>query len=223
MTNATYLRTEDVFLDDLTPFPGNAKRGDVPLILESLRRNGQYRGLVVRVEDEGRYVVLAGNHTAEALRAHGAGDCGTTVKVGDEEHPCGVCGNVASWPLIARCEIVTCDDPTARRINLVDNRSAEKGTYDRDALAELLSYLDDDLAGSGYTDSDVELLITPPLSLEELADTYGDPEADDFWPVLRIRLSPEERDEFLALTVDSPGKEDADRLRYLMALARGDA
>lgn len=220
MTQATYVRTDVLGLDELTPFPGNAKRGDVPLILESLRRNGQYRGLVVRQTEDGQLVVLAGNHTAQALEAHGAGDCGKTVKVGDEERPCGVCQNEA-WDPSARCEIVTCDDDTARRVNLVDNKASERGSYDRDALTELLSYVED-LEGTGYTDADVELLIAPPPSLDELADTYGDPETGDFWPVIRIRLSPEERDEFLDLTADAASKEDTDRFRHLMSLARGD-
>ncbi|MFF5422432.1 hypothetical protein ACFY49_40190, partial [Streptomyces misionensis] len=62
---ATYLRTANVPLDELTPFPGNAKRGSVDTILESLRRNGQYRGLVVREIPDGPLIVLAGNHTAQ--------------------------------------------------------------------------------------------------------------------------------------------------------------
>ncbi|MFM9590734.1 hypothetical protein ACKI16_29530 [Streptomyces scabiei] len=228
MTQAVYQRTEVVPLTALRPFPGNAKRGDVPTILDSLRRNGQYRGLIVRPtgdssSDHPPLTVLAGNHTLMALNLHGPGDCGEPVKTTQGEQPCGICGNNEAWEPVARVEIVECDDNTARRINLVDNRSAEKGTYDRDALAELLSYLNDDLGGTGYSDADVELLIAPPPSLEELADTYGEPEGDDFWPVLRIRVSPEERDEFLGLTVDAASQGDADRFRHLLALARGAA
>lgn len=131
----TYVRTADIDLDELTPFPGNAKRGDVDQIRSSLRRNGQYRSLVVREIPNGPLIVLAGNHTMQALAA--------------EDHQA------------ARCEIVLCDEDTARRINLADNRTAELGAYDNDALAELLSYLDGDLEGTGYTDADVEALITP--------------------------------------------------------------
>ncbi|MFZ4160462.1 hypothetical protein ACOZDE_18825 [Streptomyces griseoincarnatus] len=220
---ARYLRTVVLPLDQLRHFPGNAKRGDVPAILDSLRRNGQYRSLIARQVDEEPLTVLAGNHTMMALELHGPGDCGQPVKTSRGERPCAICGNDQAWELTARVEVVECDDDTARRVNLVDNKSAEKGTYDRDALAELLSYMDDDLGGTGYSDADVQLLIAPPPSLEELADTYGDPEADDFWPVIRIRLSPEERDEFLGLTADAPGKEDTDRFRYLLGLARGSA
>lgn len=157
MSQATYLRTDLVPLDQLTPYPGNAKRGDVGAILSSLCHNGQYRGLVVRETEPGRYVVLAGNHTTQALAAHGPGDCGMTVKDGDQERPCGVCAN-QPWEPVARCEIVQCDDTTAARINLVDNRSADLGTYDDAALAELIGGLDD-LAGTGYSDEDLSGLL----------------------------------------------------------------
>jgi DNA modification methylase len=149
----TYLRTADIPLDELTPFPGNAKRGDVDQIRKSLRRNGQYRSLVVREIPDGPLIVLAGNHTMQALAAEG--------------HQ------------TARCEVVLCDEDTARRINLADNRTAELGGYDNDALAELLSYMDDDYEGTGYTAEDVEALITPP-DIEEL-DPAG-PDEDDAGP-----------------------------------------
>lgn len=158
MSQATYVRTGTVPLGHLTPFPGNAKRGDVGAILSSLCHNGQYRSLVVQAAGKDRYVVLAGNHTTQALAAHGPGDCGMTVKVGDDERPCGVCGN-EPWEPSARVEVVECDEETARRINLVDNRSSELGTWDEAALAELIGALDD-LGGTGYTDADLSDLLT---------------------------------------------------------------
>ncbi|MFD8820769.1 ParB/Srx family N-terminal domain-containing protein [Streptomyces sp. NPDC059605] len=218
---ATYVRTETVTLDQLTPYPGNAKRGNVETILDSLRRNGQYRSLVVREIPDGPLIVLAGNHTMQALAAHGPGDCGKHVTTGRGIRPCGICQNEPSWEPHARCELVRCDEDTARRINIVDNRAADLGTYDNDALVELLSYLDEDYEGTGYTEADVNLLIAPPPSLEELADTYGDPESDDFWPVLKFKVPPETRDEFYGLTINSPNpNDDAERFRYLLDRAR---
>lgn len=169
MSQATYVRTATVPLAHLSPFPGNAKRGDVGAILASLCRNGQYRSLVVQAAGEDRFVVLAGNHTTQALAAHGPGDCGMTVKVGDEERPCGVCLN-EPWEPTARVEVVECDDDTARRINLVDNRSSELGTWDEAALAELIGGLDD-LGGTGYTDEDLSDLLAAieETGAEELA------------------------------------------------------
>ncbi|MFD7573295.1 hypothetical protein ACFV6U_22635 [Streptomyces sp. NPDC059810] len=213
MTQATYVRTALLALADLTPFPGNAKRGDVRAILESLRRNGQYRALVTRELPGAPLVVLAGNHTAQALHAHGAGDCG--------HEACGVCGNDPAWTPAARCEVVVCDEDTARRINLVDNRAADLGSYDPDDLAELLSFLNEDYSGTGYQDADVERLLAPPPSLEELADTYRDPEDEGMWPVLRFTVPPEDRDGFYDLTAgcSNPG-DDATRFRYLLDRAR---
>ncbi|MCI3150209.1 hypothetical protein ELQ39_00060 [Streptomyces sp. GB4-14] len=88
MDKATYARTEDVLLPRLRPYPGNAKIGNVPKILESLCRNGQYRSLVVREHDDGTLTVLAGNHTLQALAAHGPGDCGMTTGSDDSARPC---------------------------------------------------------------------------------------------------------------------------------------
>ena len=133
---ATYIRTTDIPLNELTPFPGNAKHGDIDQIRASLRRNGQYRSLVVRAIPDGPLTVLAGNHTLKALAAEGH----TT----------------------ARCELILCDDDTARRINLADNRTADLGTYDNDALAELLSYLEGDYDGTGYTATTAEYLLDYP-------------------------------------------------------------
>ncbi|MCX5066642.1 pyridoxal-phosphate dependent enzyme [Micromonospora lupini] len=129
-----YVETRDVPIRELTRFPGNARRGNVDRIRESIRRTGQYRSIVVRDTGE-QLVILAGNHTHDAIKAEGH----TT----------------------ARSEIITCDDVEARRINLADNKLAELGDYDLDALAELLSYLEGDYAGTGYTDEDIQALITP--------------------------------------------------------------
>ncbi|MTE20301.1 hypothetical protein F0L17_14520 [Streptomyces sp. TRM43335] len=190
---AVYVGTRDIPTEQLVPFPGNAKHGDVHAIRASIDRNGQYRSLVVRETDDDRLAVLAGNHTLQALILAG--------------HP------------TARCEVIHCSDDTARRINLADNRTADLGDYDRDALAELLSYLDGDYDGTGYTDDDVQALIAPPLTADELADlaTPG----DDDWPLLRIRVPPHVRDDFHALTRDTGSDDDSTRFQHLVRLAQG--
>jgi hypothetical protein len=135
----------------LTRFPGNARRGNVAEIRASVRRLGQYRTIVVR--DTGSdLVILAGNHTADALAAEGHEN--------------------------ARCEVITCTDDEARRVNLTDNRLAELPgpdgeRYDDEALVELLSYLDGDYEGTGWTEEDVSALIEPP---EDTPGGNGDPD-----------------------------------------------
>src|ERR1039458_6165068 len=95
---ATWTSTRDVQISDLTRFPNNARRGNVEEIRKSLRRHGQYRAIVVR--DTGtELVILAGNHTRDALEAEGH--------------------------TAARCEVIECSDDEARRINIADNRTGE--------------------------------------------------------------------------------------------------
>ena len=244
MSQATYVRTQDVPLGELSPYPGNARRGDVRVILDSLRTSGQYRSLIARQMPDGRLVVLAGNHTLEALLAHGRGPCAPSFPTAARpDADCALCHGIR-WDPVARVEVVECGDDTARRINLVDNRAAEKGSWDLDALVELLSYLPD-LDGTGYTDADVERLLAPPPSIEELADTYAPPadygddppavrhlgapagtssepgEGSGLWPVLRLRVPPQVRDDFYAATADCPrSSDDGARLAWLLGRAR---
>lgn len=147
---AKFLATQDLRLSELERFPGNARRGNVAEIRKSLRRHGQYRAIVVRQCPDGSRVILAGNHTADALQAEG--------------HE------------TARCELIECSDDEARRIALADNKLAELGGYDDDALAELLSYLDDDYEGTGWTESEVQRLIDPelPPGFAEFGEDIGD-------------------------------------------------
>ncbi|MCF1597719.1 DNA methyltransferase [Streptomyces muensis] len=166
----TYLGTREIPFDQLERFPGNPRRGDIDAIRGSLRRHGQYRSLVVRALGEDQYVILAGNHTHDALKAEGYA--------------------------AARCEVIECDDDQARRINLADNRLAELGTYDNDALADLLSYLDGDLDGTGYTADDVSALLgteEEPAALtdpDDIPDAPADPHSQvgDVWILGRHRL-----------------------------------
>lgn len=150
-----YIETRMVPLAQLQPYPGNARHGDRDVLVESLEENGQYRSLVVRRTEDGEHVVLCGNNTLAALEHRGD----TT----------------------ARCEIVRCDDATALRVNLVDNASNDKATYDDRARAALLELLDGELSGTGYTDDEADTLIAryeePEItSYEEPEVSYNDDE-----------------------------------------------
>ena len=124
--------TREILIRDLTYFPGNARRGNTAEIRKSVRRLGQYRSVVVR--DTGtELVILAGNHTVRAMAEEGLES--------------------------AHCGVIRCTDDEARRVALADNRLAELGGYDDDALVELLSYLDEDYEGTGWTEEDVSALI----------------------------------------------------------------
>ncbi|WP_061443862.1 hypothetical protein [Streptomyces sp. CCM_MD2014] len=171
-TGAVFKRLETRPLGDLTPYPGNARRGDVGMILESLTASGQFRPLVVREQADGALVVLAGNHTLQAIERHGYGPCGRVTRHDGQERPCALCHG-QEWAPTAQVAVYTCTDDTARRIVLADNRTSDAGAYDDQALADLLADMDGDLAGTGYTDDDLEDL------LQYLEEDEPEPEPDE--------------------------------------------
>jgi ParB/Sulfiredoxin domain len=127
----TFNGTRDIPIASLTPFPGNPRRGNLEEIRKSVRRLGQYRSVVVR-DTGAELVILAGNHTIQAMQAEG--------------HQ------------TAHCGVITCTDDEARRIAAADNRLPELGDYENQALAELLAALDGDLDGTGWTVHDLDNL-----------------------------------------------------------------
>lgn len=116
-------RSEVVAIDSLTPYPGNARKGDLALLASSLKFHGQYRDIVVQ---ESTGYVLAGNHTLLAAQELG-------------------------WDSIGAC-FIDVDDEQARKIVLVDNRSNDVAGYDIPSLAELLREVDG-LDGTGFDDN----------------------------------------------------------------------
>lgn len=142
------LVVENFPLDELQQYHRNPRRGDVKAIAESLRVRGQYRPIVVNVGSlTGRpNEILAGNHTWLAAESLG-------------------------WETI-QATTVDVDDAEAAQIVAADNRLADLGGYDDAALAEVLQ-LAGDLAGTGFTDSDLASL------LRDLEEPVGLTEPDD--------------------------------------------
>lgn len=138
---------------DLLALEGNARRGDIELIAESLEVNGQYKPIVVNVgtHTERALEVLAGNHTVEAARSLG-------------------------WTHVDAV-LVDVDRESALRIALVDNRSNDLASYDDSALIALLRELDGELKGTGFDDDEIARLLA---NLEEPDDDLGgDADSDE--------------------------------------------
>lgn len=136
-------------IDALQLLPGNPRRGDVAAVARSLDTFGQ-RKPIVALRDG---TVIAGNHTLQAAQSLG-------------------------WEKIA-VVWVDDDDATAKAFALADNRTAELGDYDDQALADLIAAVAeadaDLLAASGWTSDDLtELLAT--LEPEQLPTVLTDPD-----------------------------------------------
>lgn len=152
-----HLGTFELPVDALRTYPGNARRGDLNAIADSLRHNGQYRSLVVRADDashpEAGGTIVAGNHTYLAAV------------------------DKLDWNSL-RCDLLDCTEAHARRIVLVDNRLADKAKYDEDALLTLLQEASaaDGLDGTGWAEDELAKLAGV-LPEAGDADTEGDLES----------------------------------------------
>ncbi|MFB4284869.1 ParB/RepB/Spo0J family partition protein [Nonomuraea sp. MTCD27] len=113
-------------VDDLEPHPDNPHQGDVDVIAKSIEKNGFYGTVLVQAS---RMRIIAGEHRWRGAKAKCLGQV----------------------PAV----ILDVDDDAALRILLADNRTAEIGGYDDQALAELLRGLDD-LDGTGWTEQDLD-------------------------------------------------------------------
>jgi ParB-like chromosome segregation protein Spo0J len=127
------IRTESVPIGGLKPYVGNARRGDVDAIEESVGFHGQYKPIVANLRTK---QILVGNHTFKAMKRAGAKDI------------------LVSWVNVSKAE--------EREINLVDNATADKGKYEDKALVRMLEAARKagDIRRSGYTDKTVENLLS---------------------------------------------------------------
>lgn len=116
-------------------FEGNARRGNIDKIADSLRVNGQFKPIVVNV---GTHTgkpneVLAGNHTLLAAKHLG-------------------------WSHIDAV-VIDVDRDAAVRIVLADNQTSDSAHNENDALLELLDELDHDYSGTGFTEEEIGKLL----------------------------------------------------------------
>ena len=134
-------------IDTIQQHPENYNNGDVEAIMESIEVNGMYRPLYVQ---KSTGYIVAGNHTWLACKMLEA----------------------EMIPVV----YVDLDDHQARKILVADNRIAALARPDDAQLLNLLDRvaLDTGLAGTGFTETDVEALR---LLQEKLAGTpIGYPE-----------------------------------------------
>ena len=173
-------------IDSCEQHPDNYNNGDVDAIAESIEINGMYRPIYVQ---ESTGYIIAGNHTWLAAKQLGA----TRI------------------PVVA----LDCDNTTATRIMLADNRIASLAVPDNALLLTLLDNLkaNDSLLGTGYNDTDLTVL----HHLAEIAVEY-----DEYaqWPTITVQVPPHVRRAYLAMTEIAVG--DRERFELMLRLAGWD-
>jgi hypothetical protein len=118
-------------IDDVHPWPGNPRQGDVGALSQALTRFGQRKPLVVQ---RSTGLIIAGNHTWQAAQALG-------------------------WRAVA-VNAADTDDAEAVAYALADNRTSDLASYDEAQLAELLQAVGEaGLPGTGYDADDVDALL----------------------------------------------------------------
>lgn len=100
-------------VDKLVPLPGNPRVGNVDAIMASYNEFGQVKPIVVKQQDDGTYVVIAGNHQLQAVKRLGWSHIAAVQMDGDDEH--------------------------AVAFALVDNRVADLGKTDPELLHSALT------------------------------------------------------------------------------------
>lgn len=172
-----------VDIDTLTQHPSNYNNGDVEAIAESIEVNGMYRPVYARQETR---EIIAGNHTWQACKMLGADRI----------------------PVV----LLDCDENTALRIMLADNRTASLAEPDNALLLVLLDHLaaNDSLNGTGYKDFDHEAI----RHLAEIENTY-----DEYatWPTIHVQVPPHVHKAYFTMTDAAVG--DRERFELMLRLA----
>lgn len=192
-------------VEGLRPFPDNARMGDTDKIGVSLLKNKQYRPIVVNTREGTRYgdgCVLAGNHTYFAAMELG-------------------------WTHVA-VTFVDADDKRARNINLVDNKASDDARYDEAVLARLVEEAQredefGDLSATGFTQEELQDLraaMDEPMDLDDLAEEYGEPTEDEFWPQIKVRVPQDAFDHFHSLMGQSSETVEGKKFAAVLAAVR---
>lgn len=131
------LATTRVALDTLEMWPGNARRGVVSGIKESIRVNGVFQPLIVQKSTKR---IIAGNHRFLALsELHG-------------EDP-------ESFPAEVDVILLDVNDSRASKMNVADNKTSDDASWDNEALLAQLVEIqaqEGDLVGTGFDPDEFE-------------------------------------------------------------------
>lgn len=146
-------------LDSLVRHPDNPRLGDVDSIKESIRVNGWW-GVVVTQKSTG--YILVGNHRTDAARELLAGNFPRHEDQSDKDYEHEVArwrAELASLPV----HVYDCDDETARRVLLADNRTSDIATYDDPKLLRLTAQIVDPAAA-------MQVLADPTANADQVAE-----------------------------------------------------
>ncbi len=189
-------------IGDLKPDPTNPRihsPRNIGMISDSLRKVGAARSIVIDEND----VILAGNGVIDAAAEAGIEKVRVIEADGDE---------------IIAVRRTGLTDEQKQILSYFDNRTAELASWDaQQIVADLDAKLD--LSGMFYEEELLGILdkaASAAPDLDDLATQYGEPQERDFWPFIRIQVSPDTLDYFYSLMEKAPGVDGAAKVQTLL-------
>ena len=186
-------------IEDLVPDIRNANKGTERgqyMVEHSLSQYGAGRSILA--DTEGR--VIAGNKTLQA-----AADLGIPVRVVETDG--------TELVVVQRTDLDLADGDKARLMAYADNQASAVGLdWSAEEIAiDIGEGLD--LSGEFFEfeleDMLAELNVTT-KNLDELEEEYGEPRERDFWPVIRVQVSPETMELWESLMAQTGIENEAD-------------
>lgn len=122
-----------------------------------------------------------------------------------------------------REDIPNADDPRARRLGVADNIIAHVD-YNPDG-AIMAALAGEDAAIKQMIEADdlslhaIMALTQIPPNLNDLEDEYGTPEARDFWPIVKVQVSPKTFKRYEKLMANIDGTDEAKKFDALLSRA----
>jgi len=156
--------------DSLVEFPNNPRTSNMEGILESVKLHGQYRPLTVNKNNN---QILTGNHTWLAMKQLGISKCAVMF--------------------------VDVDEITAKKIVLVDNKTNELATYDKELMVDMLTEMMElgKLLGTGYSADEADDILAglDEISITEFEEFQGGYalSEDEIADIQKQTLQPNER------------------------------
>ncbi|MFW9170032.1 ParB/RepB/Spo0J family partition protein [Corynebacterium striatum] len=195
MSITTSGQLEHLPIEQLHQYGRNPRKGNVPVIKESLKHHGQFKPLLVNAGSQTgeEWAILAGNHTYAAMQ-----ELNKEARDNNQDEP----------HRMVPCYVIDVDEAQAAEIVLVDNKSSDASTYNDEALYDLLDWLPD-LDGTGYTQDDLIMLeaslntVEEQESEEEINNPY-----DDFISV-KLNLPPVLAQQWLTFSMGFDSGEEA--------------
>jgi hypothetical protein len=165
--------------------------------------------------------ILLDERTGLLISGHGRLDELDRAMKAKETAPDGIVVDGKKWLAPVTRGWSSADDDEAEAYLIAANELTTRGGWNFEMLAESLGRLHTKpggLTGVGFTAQEASDLLAsygPRGNLDDLASRIGPPTAEDFWPILRIKVSPELKGRYEAL-VAHLGPDETERFAWLV-------